>query len=163
MTDKPRISNAPIIRYVQSSGYRNQLLFQKFTEYRTYVERLKYVSATAKLQVFACCLLPTSIHIIYREESPVTPMSIRRINSMYATYVNRCTDKSGPLFNGRSQSKALTKEQDLQSYVDAIHHLPVKLGLVQQEDDYFWSSASLFTNSSKYNPFRSIIMKRATG
>ena len=81
-------------------------------------------------------------HPAWRPENRVaSPGFMRRLNSQYATYVNRRQGCSGHLWQGRFYSTPLD-EPHLWAAVRYVERNPVRAGMVPRAEDWPWSSAA---------------------
>ena len=110
-------------------------------------DRLKFLSllrhpvSKGQLHVWAYCLMANHVHlIVVPSAEDALGREMRRLNSLYATYLNREQGWSGHVWETRFYSTPLG-ESHLWSAVRYVERNPVRAGLVAHATEYTWSSA----------------------
>lgn len=101
--------------------------------------------------IHAYCLMGNHYHLLI--ETPTANLSrvMRHINGVYTQRYNLLKKTDGPLFRGRFKSILVDADAYLLRLSRYIHRNPIdmKRPLVQQLEDYPWSSYSAYIVSSK--------------
>lgn len=90
--------------------------------------------------LYAYCLLPTHVHLLIKEDIEDISMIMKRIGSSYVHYMNRKYGVDGTLFKGRFKSEPVEDEGQLYELIRYIHQNPKWHRLVEDLDDYRYSS-----------------------
>lgn len=84
-------------------------------------------------ELFAYCMLNTSVNLLIKEEEEPLPQIIQKILTRYAAYFNRKYKRTGSLFESRYKSMPIM-ENEVFGAVNFIHKLP------KNYTEYKWSS-----------------------
>jgi putative transposase len=127
--------------HVIQRGNRQQRIFHTQGDCRRYVEMLAEASAANAVECLAWCLMPNHVHLVLR---PATAAGLRvvmsSVHTRYAQRINRREQSSGHLFQDRFRSYAMD-DAHLMVAVRYVENNPVKAGLVENAEDWRWSSA----------------------
>ena len=75
---------------------------------------------------------------------------MKNINSIYAMYYNKKTDRVGYVFRNRFKSVPIMDRKQLYTCIKYIHMNPVKAGKVKEESDYRYSSYNDYINKTGF-------------
>ncbi len=141
----PRIARivAPgLPHHLTARGNRRSNIFEDDTDRRVYLQQLQKYCVKARVRVFAYCLMTNHVHLV---AVPTTADSLERVmrplQTSYSLYFNRRQGYSGRLWEGRFFSCVLDDDH-LWTAVRYVETNPVRAGLVEQAQDYPWSSAA---------------------
>jgi putative transposase len=102
----------------------------------------------------AYIIMPNHIHLVI-EPLPVTNTwnawcdyrqfhrlenIVRRLKSYSGRAINKRLKRSGPVWLDEYFDRIIRDDIDLDTVIDYIHHNPVRWGLVEQPEQYRWSS-----------------------
>ncbi len=73
-----------------------------------------------------------------------------RIGTSYAWWYNRKYGRSGHVFQGRYGSERVENDDYLLSVLRYIHNNPVKAKMVQEPEEYRWSSIHVYYGGREY-------------
>jgi len=99
--------------------------------------------------LFAYCLMNNHLHLLLKEQEDGISRIMRRINTAYAYYFNKKYNRVGHVFQGRFKSEPVENDSYLISVIRYIHNNPVKAKIVNQPQQYRWSSYSLYLKEQK--------------
>jgi len=103
-----------------------------------------YLLAEAKkkydFNLHAFCFMRNHVHLIIHERTDSVSEIMRCINSGFGIFINRKYERVGHIFQGRFRSEPIEDDSYLLSAVRYVHNNPVKAGLVDSPEDYYWSS-----------------------
>ena len=93
------------------------------------------------IDIIAYCLMPTHIHLILKQKTNngISKYMSKLLNS-YTRYFNTVHKRTGPLWTGRFKSVLVEKDEQLLHLTRYIHLNPVSAGLVDEPDDWGFSS-----------------------
>jgi putative transposase len=80
--------------------------------------------------------------MLIKEEKEDLGIIMRRIGASYVYWYNLKYERSGHLFQDRFKSEVVNDEKYLLAVVRYIHQNPLKAGIVNNINDYAWSSYS---------------------
>ena len=99
--------------------------------------------------LYAYCLMNNHLHLLLKEEEGNISRAMRRINTAYAYYFNKKYNRVGHVFQDRFRSEPVENDRYLLSVIRYIHNNPVKAKIVNQPQQYKWSSYSLYLKEQK--------------
>lgn len=116
-------------------------------------------------EVIAVCLLPDHLHCIWKLPDSDCDFSLRwaRIKAYFTRdFINngglefgqtpsRSGKRERAIWQRRFWEHRICDETDLQRHVDYIHYNPVKHGLVEDVEDWPWSSYHRYLKTSRYS------------
>ena len=128
--------------HLTQRGNRRQDVFFTDADRRKFLTLLAEQCGQCGLEIWAYCLMSNHVHLVAVPASVDSlGRAMRRVNSRYATYVNRRQGWSGYLWQGRFYSTPLD-ESHFWSAVRYVERNPVRAGIVPRAEDYAWSSAA---------------------
>jgi len=108
-----------------------------------YLRSLSTYSRKWGLDICAYCLMTNHVHILAvpsMEDS--LSRSIGRATLVYTQYINRKYERSGRLWQNRFFSTIVESEPHLWAVVRYIECNPVRAGIVEDPEQYHWSSCN---------------------
>ena len=127
--------------HIYNRGNRNQDVFSEEGDYLNYLKKLREYKKKYNISIICYCLMPNHFHLLLRQDSD-TPIYkfMHALHTSYSIYFNKKYDKVGRMFQGRFKQKEIGKDEYLSRVTSYIHFNPVKDGLVEDLDNYQWSS-----------------------
>lgn len=90
--------------------------------------------------IYAYCLMTNHIHLLLSRGEEELASTMKRIGVAYVSYYNKRNDRLGPLFHDRFRSEPVDSSAYFISLLKYIHFNPVEAGIVDNPDQYRWSS-----------------------
>lgn len=105
------------------------------------------------VQIIAYCLMPTHLHLILKQLSPagISEFMCNVLNS-YSRYFNTKHGRKGPLWESKFQNVRVENDEQLIHLTRYLHLNPVTARLVEQPQDWQYSSYKEYINNIDY-PF----------
>ena len=126
---------------IEGKSKNGMALFNKQQDYEQYLRLMWKYKKRFKVQVYAYCLLPESVHLLI---NPLVPKVIsdfmKGIHQMYARYFNETYERRGSVWKDCCHYVAMYDNKDLVSCVRLIERLPVEHGLALLSEGYPYSS-----------------------
>jgi putative transposase len=126
--------------HITSRGVRRSTLFFDDEDRIKYLSLLKESKFRYAYTLHAYCLMPNHTHLQF-ETTTISPAIIMSyLNTHYAKYFNKKYEYTGHVFDKRYHAELLDSldyEFDVSKY---IHLNPLKAGIVDELEDYPWSS-----------------------
>ena len=88
--------------------------------------------------------------LLYANDIKQISNFMKNINSIYAMYYNKKTDRVGYVFRNRFKSVPIMDRKQLYTCIKYIHMNPVKAGKVKEESDYRYSSYNDYLNKTGF-------------
>ncbi len=94
-----------------------------------------------KIEIIAYCLMPNHYHLLMQQKS-AKPISsyIQKIFNGYVQAINKQQNRSGTLFEGRSKSILVDKEEYLIHLIRYIHINPVVANIIKKPEQWKYSN-----------------------
>ena len=122
-------------------GINRQHIFEDKSDYTYFLEALQYLKDDLVFEVHAYCLMSNHVHFLLKEKRlGDISLIMKRLLTKYVMYFNRKYERSGALIASRYKSVPVEVDEyfiPLQRY---IHQNPLKAGLVNELEDYLFSS-----------------------
>ncbi len=126
--------------HVTQRGNRRQKTFFNRKDYAVYRDWLAESCDRAKCEIWAYCLMPNHVHvIIVPSDEDGLRKTFADLHRRYTARINARLQITGYLWQGRYGSVVMDEDHLL----DAIRYVslnPVRAGLVQQAEEWAWSS-----------------------
>jgi len=127
--------------HVVQRGNYEQNIFGSDDDYRYYLSLLKECADRYAIDIWAYCLMPNHVHVIcLPKEDGGLARAFNTLHMRYAQYFNGKRSLKGHLWRARFMSCVLD-ESSAREEVRFVETNPVRLRLVEQAEDYPWSSA----------------------
>ncbi len=132
-----------IPRHITHRGNRCQATFFCEEDYWAYLEIMAEWCERFSVEIWACCLMPSHVHLISVHESEdALRLAIGESHRRYTRRINFREGWRGHLWQGRFASFAM----DHRYLLSAVMHVelnPVRAGLAASPEAYLWSSAAV--------------------
>lgn len=140
MPTRLRIQSAAAYQHITALGNDHQDIFLDDEDRLFYLELLETAIKEYAFEVAAWCLMRNHIHMLARFEGLNMDRAMFLIQGRYSKHFNKRHDRSGHLFERRYNNEVVTSVGYLHEAGRYIHQNPVVEGIVEQPEDYRWSS-----------------------
>lgn len=147
-----RIEYEGAFYHVISRGNEGREIFQDETDRIKFLDYLKEQVIRYSIRVHAYCLMQNHYHLIIETPHANLAKAMHTFNASYTIYFNHKYRRCGHLFQGRYKAILIQANEYLHHLSRYIHLNPVRLHLVQNPEDYPYSSYRYFISHS--NPPR---------
>ena len=132
-------------------GINKEEIFKTEDNKEKYIELLKKYYKEFKIDIIAYCIMDNHVHmLLYANDIKQISNFMKNINSIYAMYYNKKTDRVGYVFRNRFKSVPIMDRKQLYTCIKYIHMNPVKAGKVKEESDYRYSSYNDYLNKTGF-------------
>lgn len=140
MSRKPRLFYPGAFYHVMLRGNAKQAIFGEEAAYYQFEKILAEGSEEHAHRLHAYCWMGNHVHMLL--QSADTPISnlMQVLSQRYTQWFNKRNGRVGHLFQGRYKALIVDADSYLLELVRYIHLNPVRGGVVEQVDDYLWSS-----------------------
>ena len=162
MARKNRIVIPGCVYHIVTRGNNKQAIFHDDQDCLIYLRYLQEYIETYKLKIYLYVLMTNHIHLLLKvlsEEGSSLSSFMQVLNSRYTKYFNRKNNRAGHLFKNRYYSKLLIEDAHLLELTRYIHLNPYRAGLVQNLQDYSYSSYSYYVSDTEEENKDNIIKK----
>lgn len=141
MARLPRLNLINIPQYIVQTGKVNQACFYDAQDYNFYLKSLKAAADQYQCDIHAYVLLKNAIQIIATpKQANSIPSMMQSLGRRYVQHVNDRYQRSGSLWGGRYKSSLIDSDAYLLSCYRYLEMRPLQLRLVEDLEDYPWSS-----------------------
>jgi len=128
--------------HVVQRGHNRQVVFPQSQDYRYYLDTLLEWKAGYDIKVYAWCLMTNHAHLVLEPPEAVENLGrlMKRLAGRQTRYVNRRLGRSGTLWEGRYKSSPIQMDDYFLACCRYVELNPVRAGMVDDPDNYPWSS-----------------------
>jgi putative transposase len=144
MPRAPREDYPGAWHHVMNRGSARRAIYRDTGDRIVFLNILSSAAAKSSTQVHAYCLMNNHFHLLIHSVEGHLPRFLQHLTGRYALHFNRRHALDGPLFKGRCVSVAVNDDAQLLSTSRYIHLNPVVAGLIENAEDWPWSSAAVF-------------------
>jgi putative transposase len=135
-----RLQLAGGIYHVTARGNRRQRIFRSEADFLLYLDILDRVAERFEWEVYAYCLMPNHVHLVFRTKHANIAQGMQRLHGLYAQFFNERHGLTGHLFQGRYHSELVKTERHALAVARYVVANPVRAGLCIHPAEWPWSS-----------------------
>ncbi|MBI2122911.1 MAG: transposase [Armatimonadetes bacterium] len=135
-----RLLGAGVTYHITAHATGGDALFVDDGDRYRYLILLAEAKAKCYPCIFAYALMTTHIHLVIQTTKPNVSESIWWVHGRYAIAFNRKHTRRGHLFATRFHGRVIDRNEDLLQSTCYVHLNPVRAGIVEQPEQYPWSS-----------------------
>ncbi len=143
-----KLNVAGLVSHVTQRAAGSEPLFIEDDDYMYMIWLLKEVLGQHDVEVYAFCLMPNHMHLIFRPKEENLYDAMRDLFSRYAMRFNRRYERKGHLFGGPYRQAVCLDDTYLLSASLYVHLNPAKAGICGHPLEYRWSSVKLYCTDS---------------
>ena len=149
------------IYHMMLRGINRQSIFEDDEDYIRFISLLRSLvqrfddngrPLPTQCTIYAYCLMNNHIHLLVKEQTDSISTTIKRVAVSYAYYFNRKYSRNGHLFQDRFKSEPVNDMTYFVTLMKYIHQNPVKAELVDNIDNYRWSSWYEYVSANAHLP-----------
>ncbi|MGI2903658.1 transposase [Tolypothrix sp. VBCCA 56010] len=126
--------------HVYNRGNNRSSIFFERENYVYFLRLIREHLITNAVDIVAYCLMPNHYHFLVYLRDETLSDGMKSLSLSYTKAINKRFNRSGVLFQGRFQSIHVSQTDYLVNLSRYIHLNPVKAGLVQQPEEWEFSS-----------------------
>jgi len=128
-------------QHIIQRGNNRELIFLHNADYQFYLDCLHYAIEKNKLLVHSYVLMSNHVHLLASPENKTSiSKTLQSVGRRYVQYFNHTYKRTGTLWEGRYKATVIDSEQYLLTCMRYIELNPVRAGMVEQPNEYTWSS-----------------------
>ncbi len=151
MARKPRIQFSGALYHVIARGNRREPVFNNDADRKRYLEAIQKTRSRFHFTLYAFVLMSNHVHLLVETSGPPLSKVMQSLHTGYTQYFNLKYHKVGHLFQGRYKAVVVDKDAYLLQLIRYIHQNPLRAGMVEHLDDYFWSSHPCYAGRAAYS------------
>lgn len=132
------------IYHIILRGVNKRIIFESERDYAAFFQTLCFYRTECKYQILAFCLMDNHVHLLlhFDEDGDDISLSMKKIEDKFIWWYNKRHERCGHLFQERFKSEPVDDDTYLLRVFRYIHQNPLKAGIVNNLDEYKWSSFS---------------------
>lgn len=150
MARKKRVWYPGAIYHVMSRGTRRMALFRDDEDYQTFLEFLCMIQEKRPFLLHAYCLMTNHFHMELETAGEPIWDIMKNLLGKYAGYYNFRHHFQGHLFESRYHAILIEETTYFLETSRYIHLNPVKAGIVNQPEEYRYSSYRYYVSGKEY-------------
>jgi REP element-mobilizing transposase RayT len=151
----PRIARSQLLydgcyAHIISRSIRKEKIFKDSEDFELFLNLLHELKDKSRFKIFHYCLMQTHFHLVVQIHS--VQLFAKGLNQLKSRYIYAFHTKykiSGPIWRERYKSLLIEDERYLLACGNYVENNPVKAGLVQQVEDWKYSSGQHYLNKRK--------------
>lgn len=141
MSRAPRIFSQTGLYHVVFRGINRRNVFEEEADFVKFESVLKGIKEEKGFEIYAYCLMSNHVHLFIKEKEHGDIIKImHKLLTIYAGWYNQKYQRSGSLVGNRYKSEPMEDERYLFALTRYIHQNPLKASIVNNIEDYRWSS-----------------------
>jgi len=146
-----RLSFENAFYHITARGNRREKIFYSDRDKEVFLKRLHEMLIKYAMTCHVYCLMDNYYHLFIKTNQPNLSKGIHYLNSSYTNWFRNKHKIIGPLFQGRFKSILVEADHYALVLSAYIHLNPLRAGIVNQLEDYPWSSYLDYLNLRKSN------------
>ena len=126
--------------HIVTRGNNRQQIFNSPGDYEKFLSLLTIQKTKVPFFLYAYCLMSNHVHLLIERQASEVGRIMHRLLTGYAQYYNRRYRRVGHLLQGRHKAILCQSDRYLSELVRYIHLNPVRARMVNQPEDYEYSS-----------------------
>jgi putative transposase len=135
--------------HVMNRGAGWQMIFHDELYYEAFLRTIQEAHIQFGIEIHAYCLMGNHYHLLIKTPRGNLSRAMRHINGIYTQRYNRLTHTDGALFRGRYHAILIDSDSYLLHLSKYIHLNPLAALLVNNLEEYRWSSYPAYINQAK--------------
>lgn len=137
--------------HVMNRGRRGDEVFSAAEDFEGFINILTESTELWDVKIGAYCLMTNHYHLLVQTPKGNLSRFMRHLNGVYTQRYNRRHGYDGQLFRGRYKSILVEEDDYLLELVRYIHRNPLRAGIVDNVEQYPWSSHHSYLSTEKLN------------
>ncbi len=126
--------------HIMLRGNERKKIFLDDDDHKRFLDILLRKKTETQLLIYAYCLMDNHIHLVVRDNQNEISTIMKGIATSYAMFFNVKYNRVGHVFQDRFKSEPVEDERYLMSVIRYVHNNPVKAKIVENPNQYEWSS-----------------------
>ena len=139
----PRKTRAEVeggLYHVITRGNNRRRIFNSADDFQKFLSLLAIQKIKLPFFLYAYCLMSNHVHLLIERKTDAVGRIMHRLLTGYAQYYNRRYRRVGHLLQGRHKAILCQSDRYLSELVRYIHLNPVRAGMVNNPEEYEYSS-----------------------
>ncbi len=136
------------VYHVMLRGVNRDAIFLEDADCARFLDALAEARDASRCTVLAYCLMSNHVHLVLQTSDEPIGAVVKRLGVRYAGWFNRKYGRVGHLFQDRFKSQPVEDDAYFVTLLRYVWNNPVEAGLVEQPEQYTWSSRCLLGRAS---------------
>ena len=129
------------IYHIVFRGINKQDIFEEPSDYEKLLEIIRNIKKDINFEIYVYCLMSNHVHLMLKEsKAGEISLIMKRLLTSYVMWYNKKYGRTGSLIAGRYKSMPIEIDEYFLCVVRYIHQNPIKAGIVDNLNEYRWSS-----------------------
>ncbi len=146
MARSVRIDFEGAIHHVIVKGNNDRAIFLDEDDNASFLKKLYEFSQKYPFKIYAYCLMKNHFHLLIETGEEPLYLFMQRLLTNYVQWFNKKYELKGHLLGDRYKAILVDKENYFLTVLRYIHFNPVKANIVENIEDYKWSSYNEYIN-----------------
>jgi putative transposase len=147
-----RIEYPGAVYHVTSRGNEKKPVFKDDHDRESFLNALQHVNKRYNWICHAYCLMTNHYHLLIETPDGNLSIGMRQLNGVYTQLFNKRRGLTGQLFQGRYKAILIQKDSHLLEVCRYVVLNPVRTKMVEQPEEYAWSSYLATAGKAKPHP-----------
>lgn len=144
--------------HIMVQGINKECIFEKDDYKEQYKNILKTNLEKFQIKIISYCIMNNHTHIlIYCDNINNMIKFMHNVNTSYGIFYNKINNRVGYVFRDRYKTQKILNEKHLKNCIVYIHKNPVKAKIVENEEEYKYSSYNEYIKNSKIVDIKFVI------
>jgi REP element-mobilizing transposase RayT len=130
--------------HIMSRGYEGRNILGNYLYKKKFKELLEFYSYRNSMDIYGWCIMDNHYHLILYNRKGLLSKFMKELNGSFALWYRSKNSERGVVFDGRFKSTAIENDEYLLMSLLYLYQNPVRAGLVENAEDYTWSSLNEF-------------------
>jgi putative transposase len=148
-----RIAFPGAFYHITARGNERKTVFKSKRDRERFLEYLETATERYHAVIHAYCLMDNHYHLLLDTPAGNLSQIMHHVNGAYTTYFNVKRARSGHLFQGRYKAILVEKDEYAKELSRYIHLNPVRAKMVEQPEQYEWTSYRFYIGKEKAPPW----------
>jgi REP element-mobilizing transposase RayT len=145
----PREKSETGIYHIIVRGINQQDIFHDEDDYVKYLSAVKKIGVEIGINILGYCLMTNHVHLLVKENDTDVSLFMKRLGVSYAYWYNNKYERHGHVFQDRFKSECIEDDAYLLTVIRYIHMNPVKIAIVNNPEQYRWSSCAFYYKAER--------------
>ncbi len=136
--------------HIMVQGINKEYIFQQKVCKERYKKIVKDNMKIFKIKIIAYCIMNNHAHLLIHSDKMENVIKfMHNVNISYGIFYNKINNRVGYVFRDRYKTQEILHENHLKNCIVYIHKNPIKARMIQNEEEYEYSSYNEYIKNSE--------------
>jgi putative transposase len=136
------------VYHVYQRGNNREYLLRNDDTKKFFIHQAKEYNKKFDFEMLACVMMDNHYHLIIKTNKDPLYEIMFNINNVFVKYLNKQLSRTGHAFEARYKCKRIETDAYLLWLLRYVHRNPLRAKMVNELDDYYWSSHNSYKTGS---------------